>query len=661
MRYWVYKDAQITGPLAREDLAQGRLRPDTLVCAEGASGGRDMDWRCVEEVPELSGLYLGAGPPIAGLDLPGSEYSLLERLQFETIGMDPGVVEGDWLSGVFGPAALKGEGLGMPGGLAEELLLSQKRVRDLTEQLDRLTRGQGAAQVPGLASRPHLSAPGRTPEATSLQLPSAAEIAALQKAPLAPAPTAEAPAPPAEPVMPPLPVPSPEDAAPLPAAPREVETAPTEEKSPVSESVAPPGEGRNILKMPQLGKKGVKLGAAKSFRPVGKKDAPALSLPAAAAQSPSAAPPAFEWNPPPSPQPGLPSASSAPVLQPPPVTAQGPAVAPPATMSFGLQPPPITAPGPSLPVMSPSMPSGVPPATMAYSAGGPLPSPASFFSTPGNPIPPAEPAVPAGGPATKEVLARLAKPSPAAITAAPKPKRGGPPKAFIIISIILMGAISVGGWFFLRDNKGMKSAVNMGGDQAPLGAGAEEEQRLRPVRPASEPPPAPPPTPVPVAPAAVQDERPAAIEMVKGYPLDGDRGTIGRWLQFSYTANPGFNEKWDAGAVEASTYLVQYTVQSTGKNMGQAVTYLFEADVMRKTVKGKNPQARDLLAGGGKPAAKPLAKHAPKRRQVRRMSATAAGAPARQLPLLPLPSDTDLLPPSEDDAAFHSDTVQPGL
>jgi hypothetical protein len=184
-----------------------------------------------------------------------------------------------------------------------------------------------------------------------------------------------------------------------------------------------------------------------------------------------------------------------------------------------------------------------------------------------------------------------------------------------------------------------------------------------------EPPPAVADEPAaePAAPiVAVQDDRPMAIELVKNFPIDGDRGTVGRWLEFSFTASPGFSEKWDAGAVEGSVYLVQYTVQGSGKGMHPAVNYLFEADLERQLVRGKNPAARQLLSGmqapvkfEEKPAAKTRRRASSRKVPVQKPAPVPSGP--KQLPLLPLPSDDDLQPPSGDGSSFGSDTVSPGL
>ena len=174
-------------------------------------------------------------------------------------------------------------------------------------------------------------------------------------------------------------------------------------------------------------------------------------------------------------------------------------------------------------------------------------------------------------------------------------------------------------------------------------------------------PPQGPTTPA-AQPEAIRDERPAAIDLVKEFPLDGDRGTIGQWLQYSFAATPGFpgRGKVDAGAYEESTYAVKYTVQPTGKD---AITYLFEADLARKTVKGMNPAARGLLSGRSPTRTKSTAKARPvrpKKRTPPRRVVEPAPTP-REVPLLPLPSDAELMPPAEDESAFRSDTVQPNL
>jgi hypothetical protein len=151
------------------------------------------------------------------------------------------------------------------------------------------------------------------------------------------------------------------------------------------------------------------------------------------------------------------------------------------------------------------------------------------------------------------------------------------------------------------------------------------------------------------------------MDLVKEYPLDGDRGTVAQWLQYSFTPNPGDanKEEWTAGAVEAGAYIVQYRVLPGAKSGNkEPISYLFEADVERKTVRGKNPAARELMAG--QPAAQPPRKPQKARTKTVRRPAAKPAAP-KDIPLAPLPSDADLLPPADDDARFKNDTVNPPL
>ncbi|MEK7857660.1 MAG: hypothetical protein AAB320_00840 [Elusimicrobiota bacterium] len=653
MRYWVYKDAQILGPWAREDLAQeGGLRGDTLVSAEGGS----MDWRCAEEVSELSGLYVSYLPPSPQGPSVDYEYGALERLQFETLGLES--ESSEWLAGIFDASGPKIQGAGL-SLQAADLLVAQNRVRELTDQLELLTKR--VAELEG-------AQPNEWPaigKGTPFLPPDKPQLRALGPAQRAPG-SAEPPAYPAgAPELPALPaIPEPKAA---PGSPEpETESPGTEPAR--SESATRPG----WLPAVSPPKKPLKFGATKSFRRAGDPESPSAPPPAAAQ-----APPAPDF-----------SLPAAPVLAPPPVPVSAPAPAfqwdvpapapaglPPAP-AFSqpaptLSPPPPTEPPSMPPLTAPPMPSfgggavptpaGLPPMTMSFSTGGAAASAPAGVS-PFGPLTPSPDAGEASqpGPATKEVLARLAKPQAAPVTAAPAPRRSQK-KFFIIVGLLVTGLIVAGGLFFFRNSKDIKTAVDMEGGEAPMGAQPMEESPI-PKRPESEPATQPAPqaqAPAPPPEAAPQDERPAAVELVRGYPLYGERGTIGQWLQFSFTADPanGNVEKWDAGAVEASTFLVQYTVQPGGKAIGEAITYLFEADLARRTVRGKNPAAVELMAGG--PAPK---KTAPRKKPARKRRAEAPAAVVpKQLPQLPLPSDSELAPPSEDDADFRSDTVEPNL
>lgn len=651
MRYWVYRDAQILGPWAREDLAQeGGLRADTLVSAEGGS----MDWRCAEELADLSGLYVSSLAPSPQGPSVDYEYGVLERLQFETLGLE--AENGEWLAGIFDTSGPRIHGAGLTAPAAD-LLASQNRVRELTDQLNLLTKR--VAELEG--QQPHeWPAIGK---AAPFTLPDKPQLRALGPKDQGPGLTERASYPESAPALPALP-----------SAPGEPAQAAEEPSGPEAQTPRP-GWSPAV----QPAKKIPKFSPTKSFRRAGDSEgpsaatppvepqappAPAFTFPAAPASAPAPAPlpvaaPAFEWNVPAPAPAGLPPA---PMLAPPPAVFMAPPE---------LQAPPVTEPPPMPPLTAPPVPSfsggsaptpaGLPPMTMSFSTGG-APSSSPAGASPFGPMTPSPATAGAAqpGPATQEVLARLAKPQAAAVTAAPAPKRSQK-KFFIIVGALLTGLIVAGGLFFFRNAKDIKTAVDMEGSEAPMGAQPMEDSPI-PKRPESEPAPQPAaqePVSPQVAPnAAPQDERPAAVELVKGYPLYGERGTIGQWLQFSFTADPanGNVEKWDAGAVEASTFLVQYTVQPGGKTIHEAITYLFEADLIRRTVRGKNPAAVELLSGG--PALQKVVKKKPAKK--RRAAPPAAVVP-KQLPQLPLPSDSELAPPSEDDANFQSDTVEPNL
>ena len=145
MRYWVYKDSQILGPLAKEDLGlAGGVRPETLVCAEDDAGRLDSDWRCAEEVGELSSLCAAAPAPApVGEDIflkPG--FDLLEQLQFETLAL-PREEDGDgWLTDIFSPPARSpaADAHRPDESTRQELRYAQTRSREILTQVELLSR-----------------------------------------------------------------------------------------------------------------------------------------------------------------------------------------------------------------------------------------------------------------------------------------------------------------------------------------------------------------------------------------------------------------------------------------------------------------------------------------------------------------------------------------
>jgi hypothetical protein len=121
--------------------------------------------------------------------------------------------------------------------------------------------------------------------------------------------------------------------------------------------------------------------------------------------------------------------------------------------------------------------------------------------------------------------------------------------------------------------------------------------------------------------------------------LNGGRGTVEQWLQYSFSATPGATgkEEWTSGAVEGNVYLVQYRIVWSGNTApGPSPSYVFEAHLSRKIVRGTNPPARELLAGASRP-------------QARRAKKKKAPAPRKKkapkkhgFSQLPLPSDDQL-------------------
>ena len=127
MRYFIYKDSQISGPFSREELAQiSDLRPETLVCEEGISGGHDGDWKAIDQISEL-----------AELDAP-SAVSLAQRPP-SWEGQSPGGVAGDrGAVDEFEPADLPDwDTLWVKSGeSAGALSLAESKIQDLNQQLD---------------------------------------------------------------------------------------------------------------------------------------------------------------------------------------------------------------------------------------------------------------------------------------------------------------------------------------------------------------------------------------------------------------------------------------------------------------------------------------------------------------------------------------------
>jgi len=324
----------------------------------------------------------------------------------------------------------------------------------------------------------------------------------------------------------------------------------------------------------------------------------------------------------------------------------------------------------------------------------------SWAAQPAQTAPPSSEA-PAPTPSTQEVLARLAKPAPAktAVPPAEVPRASRNNKSFVIIGSILVLLLGGIGAFLLRQPKELKQMASLDDGRERLGAQpAEDQARIplvkpripaAPAAPAPASSPAPSPAPAPASstaeapperpsqpPPAVQARLDGAVSLVKEFPLDGGRGTVAQWLQYSYNASPDAGqEAWNASATGENEYLVEYRFVPTAKG-GSEVHYLFAADMSMGLVFGKNLEAQRMLAGSAprtgeakpkvraQPKAKAKAAPRPAARKAAKRAAKQAAAAeesAKEVPLMPLPGESELKPPAEDDGAFATDTVNSGL
>ncbi|MCR4295583.1 MAG: hypothetical protein NUW21_08615, partial [Elusimicrobia bacterium] len=363
-------------------------------------------------------------------------------------------------------------------------------------------------------------------------------------------------------------------------------------------------------------------------------------------------PPPVEITPPPAAVPP-PPAAFAPIVPPEPAPAAVPPPIP--VMTSAPTPAPAEVPNPfTLPSQPPPAPTpmSAPPNTLSRTQPVPdlLSGDMSGSGDMASSAPPATMARMGGAapaaPADDAAAARFAKPEPAPPTGEIK-KPGRSNKAFLIAGGVLVTLLVILGVVFMRQPKDDLRQMTMLDDgSAPIGVTVDEPAPIA-APPIEEP--APPPGP----PA----EHVAAIEAVKDFPLDGDRGTVGRWLQYSYTASPGAGaEEWNASTTGENTVLVEYRLVP-GSELGKGALYLFEIDG-NGIVKGKNIEARQMLAGSPPPEP-PKAKKKPVKR--RRAPARRVIEEPKEVPLLPLPDSGELRPPAEDDGTFGSDTIDSGI
>ncbi len=583
LRFWIFKDAEIAGPYSREDLAAQGLLPESLVCPEGAAGIRDEDWRSASEIAELSGLIsssVAVAPP------------------------EPSVPE--FPSDAFAAPLPLPEGAPRPFEDPElrkqwrELLDSASRnqadldvARERCERLEKELRSLQAA-VEGYERRQnemleHLSKKDKQLEEALRLLEEARRNVAepsLAGEARAPEPAVMEPAERENLAPPRLEDPAPVIEEEAPAVPRAPESAPE-----------PPATEQGFELPPVIRLKPARREPTISdFTP----PEPAPRVPIGSVETPP--PQAVPEEP--TPLPGVFPAQPEISVEPP--AAPEPAEEP--QIRVRLEEDVHDAPLPQGPV----------------ELAGPLTAVSSVAQAavePGEPTPP--PAAPATAP-----------------TPAPKSPARFRSRSFVFTVSAAFIVLILAGALFFKDPKSSGVLFNMGKKYRPpepdammgLDSPATAESAAPPPAPVSPPAPAPTPAPAPeTAPAPapsrdyIADSSLKAIEFVKKYELGGERRSVAEWLQYSFLTSEN-EEEWSAGALEADVYLVSYRVFKGGKSNGSApISYIFEADLAKKTLRGHNQAARELLAG---PAPK---KKARKRRP-----------DDGKVPLLPLPD----LPPA---------------
>lgn len=735
MRYWVYKNEKIIGPVARSELSG--LGGGALVCGEGISGYEDGDWKSLEDIPELAEFRAAAVMPSSALSLHDEELLIESAALGYPEEASPGRLFDSFISGVPAPRSVdpapSSEFYFQVNDLLGRMRDLEQRQRELLDQLEHRLELPAPVPAPGIPGRikepkrfegvppPVQPAPAAEPppavvhetafETEGGERPNEALAAAEALGGIlgnlsgivpevVPEAAAEPPAAPIKsrrwsvaadswPVAKPETEPakktllklappkkfsvigepgkddslagaesypaSPAEGGGLPAASMAPSLHPPENTELVAAEVAVP-EPEEIVDVVSPGHQEALSEPLQPMEPLSEpiKPAPApvsLELPKIAA---APVPPMVEASPPPLSEP-IPSPQSIPLPLPTPIAAPvaHSRMEPVPTPNLGdlvkARPPGSSSQPGALPPAS--APASVPPMTMRFAVG-------------------AAPGAEAGAKinqttATEEVISRLAKHSDESKSQPPKPKRR-PTKTFAIAIGSAVLILVVLFFFFFRNTKEIKLLFDMGEPQAPLAAGAEEE--ALPVlekpkiaqAPAAEPAAtaqAQVPAEAPVPPAAqplVEDPTPLAIETVRNYVLSGGRGTIAENLQSSFAGSTGepIKDKWNAGALDATTFMVQYTVLPQG-NQGAAepITYIFVVDIQNKTVKGNNPTAKKLMQDSAAPK--------PKARRVlpRKTMPAAKKEPRAAGTLIPETAGT-LEPPAEEAAESTGDVIE---
>jgi len=707
VKYWVYKESRILGPFDKEAVSGlPGLDAGTLVCAGDPAGG---SWTPAGELSDLAGVPAG----LAGVvdDFPSSA-ALLDQLQIDSAGLiGDDEFTASFAEELFQDASFKKDFKDiltsriMPD--ESEARRARDKISELTAQLEAMylhvtkletgqadlnrrlalkdlelrARGGAEALLPTSMEPPAEleQAPAKTflsplpppipggPPPVAAVSDAAPPLVEWPQAPTGSAvfPTFGAGAPPPAEIQTPEPA-----AAPPPALPDIPSFAASREEPAPPPPEAPPAPARLSFGKPKSFKTAP---TKKSFKVLGVDEA----SPGVAANPV----PEFKVEPiseTPFPQPVAAPTVPAPAAEAPPPPPPAPIalepVMPPAILPADVPPPPVPVsifptaesapvpnpftlpPRPEPAAFAPPAPTPVAPPPNTLNRSQPVPDFNSAFSGAASDEQPPATMARSGGAgdgsaAAEGVAARFAKPEPAPATGEiKKPARNNKP--FLIGGGVLVVLLIVLGVIFMRQPKDdLKQMTTLDDGKAPIGLTADDGAAAPPpiTKPRiAEPPPAPP------GPSA---EHLAAIEVVKDFPLDGGRGTVGRWLQYSYTASPDAGtEEWNASTTGENTVLVEYRLIPSPAG-GKGALYLFEVDA-NGLVMGKNIEARQMLAGAPPPDApkakkKPAKKPSAKRRPIVEEQ--------REVPLLPLPDSGELRPPAEDDGSFGSDTINSGI
>jgi hypothetical protein len=146
MKYWIYKDCQILGPLAKEDLSLAGLRPETLICADDSTGTADGDWRCASEVEGLTAVC--PAESAVAVDAPFDSESH-HRVRFDTLAMPAGD-KGDWLAAIAAPAAPGRPLFEESKSPAPDFSAGQAQIRELEVRIRELQSRLAASEMRGL-------------------------------------------------------------------------------------------------------------------------------------------------------------------------------------------------------------------------------------------------------------------------------------------------------------------------------------------------------------------------------------------------------------------------------------------------------------------------------------------------------------------------------